>query len=68
MQELEKIQENIVRKLGGSSTIAEVPVRGKLGWRKLEERREENKLSEEDFGQERYVKEFGRKGEVRLKI
>ena len=37
---LEKIQENIGRKLmGGSSTVAGVVVRGDLGWRKLEERR-----------------------------
>ena len=42
---LEKIQENISRKLvGGSSTVIAVVVRGDLGWRKLEERREEKKL------------------------
>ena len=42
---LEKIQENIGRKLvGGSSTVAGVAVRGNMGWRKLEERREEEKL------------------------
>ena len=27
--------------MGGSSTVAEVAVRGDLGWRKLDERREE---------------------------
>ena len=42
---LEKIQENTGRKLvGGSSTVAGGAVRGNLGWRKLEERREEKKL------------------------
>ena len=41
---LEKIQEKIGRKLGGSSTVAGAAVRGDLGWRKLEERREEKIL------------------------
>ena len=42
---LENIQENIGRKqLGGTSTVAWVAVREDLGWRKLEERRDENKL------------------------
>ena len=42
---LEKIQENFGRKLvGGSSTVAGFAVRGDLGWRKQEERREEKKL------------------------
>ena len=41
---LEKIHENIGRKLvGGSSTVAEVAVRGDLGCRKLEERKEGKK-------------------------
>ena len=39
---LEKIQENIGRKLvSEGSTVVEVVIRGDLGWRKLEERREE---------------------------
>ena len=38
-------ERNIGRKLvGGSSTVAGIAVKGDLGWRKLEERREENKL------------------------
>ena len=38
-------QENIGRKLtSGSVTVVGVVVRGYLGWRKLEERREEKKL------------------------
>ena len=45
MQELEKNFKNIGWKLvGGSSTVAEVAIRGDLGWGKLEERREEKKL------------------------
>ena len=42
---LENIQANIGRKLvGGSSKVAGIAVRGDLGWRKLEERKEEKKL------------------------
>ena len=37
-----KIQETIVRKLvGGSSIVAGFAVRGDVGWRKLEKRRED---------------------------
>ena len=44
-KKLEKNQDNIGRKLvGGNSTVAGVAVRGDLGWRNLEERREEKKL------------------------
>ena len=44
MQELENIQEILGKLVGGSSTVAGGAVRGDLGWRKLEERREEKKL------------------------
>ena len=44
MQELENIQEILGKLVGGSSTVAGAVVIGELGWRKLDERREEKKL------------------------
>ena len=44
-RKLEAVQERIGRRLlGASRTVAGAAVRGDLGWRKLEERREERKL------------------------
>ncbi len=44
-KKMEAVQERIGRRLlGASRTVAGAAVRGDLGWRKLEERREEKKL------------------------
>ena len=44
-RKLEAVQERIGRRLlGASGTVAGAAVRGDLGWRKLEDRREERKL------------------------
>ena len=44
-RKLEAVQERMGRRLlGASRTVAGAAVRGDLGWRKLEERREERKL------------------------
>ena len=42
---LEAVQDGVGRKLlGASRSVAEVAVRGDLGWKKIEERREEKKV------------------------
>ena len=41
---LKKIKRSLAGNWYGSSTVVGVAVRGDLGWKKLEERREENKL------------------------
>ena len=44
-RKLEAVQGRVCRKLlGASRTVAEEAVRGEMGWRKLEERREEKKM------------------------
>ena len=44
-RKLEAVQERVGRKLlGASRTVAGAAIRGDLGWRKLEERREEKKV------------------------
>ena len=55
------MQDRIGRKLlGASNTVAGVVVRGDLGWRRLEERREEKKVlfgrRMGELGEERLVK------------
>ena len=45
-RKLESAQMRVDRRLlGTSNTVAEVPVQGDPGWRRLEERREEMKVS-----------------------
>lgn len=41
---LEAVQDRLGRKLLGGSTMAGEAVHGEMGWRKLEERREEKKV------------------------
>ena len=44
-KKLEAVQDRAGRKLlGASNTVSGVAVRGDLGWRRLEERREEKKV------------------------
>ena len=60
-RKLEAVQDRIGRKLlGASNTVAGVAVRGDLGWRRLEERREEKEVlfgrRMGDLGEERLAK------------
>lgn len=56
---LEAVQDRLGRKLlGASRTVAGEAIRGEMGWRKLEERREEKKML--------YGRRFWELGEERL--
>ena len=58
-ERLEAVQDRLGRRLlGASTTVAGEAVRGEMGWRKLEERREEKKML--------YGRRFWELGEERL--